>query len=289
LIVSNPEIALDRIISIGGVHVMTIIPTVESPSISARKSDPGEYEVRKLGISDLREALRLGWADFMAVPTHAVVLAVIYPIAGLLVAAALHGYSLLHYLFPVAAGFALVGPFVALGLYDLSRQRELGVQPTAVHALGVIRSPSLFAILQLGGLLALIFVVWLATAQSIYVMTFGYAPFFSMPAFVMEMLTSVQGQTLAAAGIATGCLYAVVVFCISVISFPFLLDRATGFSDAVLASVRVVLKNPVTMVLWGCTVAAFVIAGSLPFFLGLAVIVPWLGHATWHLYRKAIA
>src|SRR6201992_1312802 len=130
--------------------------------------------VRKIGLSDLQDALRLGWEDFKAVPSHAIILCVIYPVLGLVLARMVLGYSVLPLLFPLAAGFALLGPFAALGLYELSRRREAGEHATAWDAIEVFRSPSFGAMLGLGVLLLALFVTWVATAQAIYVAAFGY-------------------------------------------------------------------------------------------------------------------
>src|SRR3954452_7266074 len=137
-------------------------------------ADVDEPVIRHIGFSDLRDALRLGWEDFKAGPSHAIVLCVIYPVIGILLWRITLGYSVLPLLFPIAAGFALIGPFAALGLYELSRRRELGDQPSAWDALDVLRSPSFGAMLGLGMLLLALFVTWVATAQTIYVSVFGY-------------------------------------------------------------------------------------------------------------------
>ena len=245
--------------------------------------------IRTIGLSDLHEALRLGWEDFKAVPSHAIILCVIYPVLGLAVARAVLGYSVLPLLFPLAAGFALLGPFAALGLYELSRRRELGEQPSAWDALDVLRSPSFGAMLGLGALLLALFVTWVATAQAIYVAAFGYQAAASMPDFFGRVLTTTQGWWLIIVGCGVGFLFALVALCISVISFPLMLDRQAGAGDAMVTSLRAVAQNPMPMAAWGLIVAALLVAGSLPLFLGLAVVIPLLGHATWHLYRRVIA
>src|SRR4051794_29641767 len=121
--------------------------------------------IRTIGLSELHRALQRGWEDFKAVPSHAIILCIIYPVLGLMLARAVHGYSVLPLLFPLAAGFALLGPFAALGLYEMSRRRERGEQATAWDALEVVRSPSFGAMLALGALLLALFVTWVATAQ----------------------------------------------------------------------------------------------------------------------------
>jgi uncharacterized membrane protein len=244
--------------------------------------------IRKISVADLGDALRLGWKDFEAVPTHAIMLALIYPVLGLLLARITLGYAILPLLFPLAAGFALLGPFAALGFYDLSRRREDGEDPSASHALSVLTSPSIGAMLGLGGALLILFLVWLTAAQSIYSSTFGYAPASSIPDFLNQVLTTSKGLSLIVVGCGVGFLFALVALCISVVSFPMMLDRHASAADAVLTSLRAVAQNPVPMAIWGLIVAALLIIGTLPCFLGLTVVIPVLGHATWHLYRKVI-
>jgi len=245
--------------------------------------------IRKLSLSDLRQALRLGWEDFKAVPSHAIILCVIYPLLGLALARTVLGYSVLPLLFPLAAGFALLGPFAALGLYELSRRRERGEEASAWDAIDVLRSPSFGAMLGLGTLLLALFVTWVATAQAIYIAVFGYQGATGISDFVQRVLTTPQGWWLIGVGCGVGFLFALVALCISVVSFPMMLDRHAGAGEAMVTSLRVVAKNPFTIAAWGLIVAALLVAGSLPFFVGLAIVIPLLGHATWHLYRKVIA
>ena len=245
--------------------------------------------IRKIGLSDLHDALRQGWEDFKAVPSHAINLCMIYPLLGLTLARVVLGYSVLPLLFPLAAGFALLGPFAALGLYELSRRRERGEEPSVRHALEVIRSPSMGAMLGLGTLLLALFVTWVAIAQAIYIAAFGYGAAAEIPDFIHRVLTTPQGWWLIIVGCGVGFLFALVALCISVVSFPLMLDRHAGAGDAMVTSLRAVAENPVPMAAWGLIVATLLVLGSLPAFLGLAIVIPLLGHATWHLYRKVVA
>ena len=244
--------------------------------------------IRTIGLPELHRALQRGWEDFKAVPSHAIILCIIYPVLGLMLARAVHGYSVLPLLFPLAAGFALLGPFAALGLYEMSRRRERGEQATAWDALEVVRSPSFGAMLGLGALLLALFVTWVATAQAIYIAAFGYAGATGFSDFTERVLTTSQGWWLIVVGCGVGFLFALVALCISVVSFPLMLDRHAGAGDAMVTSLRAVARNPVPMAIWGLIVAALLVAGSLPAFIGLAVVIPLLGHATWHLYRETI-
>jgi uncharacterized membrane protein len=246
------------------------------------------FVIRKIGLSDLSDALRLGWEDFKAVPSHAIILCVIYPVLGLVLFRMVLGYSVLPLLFPLAAGFTLIGPFAALGLYELSRRRERGEEAAAWDAIHVLRAPSFGAMLELGTLLLVLFIVWIAAADAIYIATFGHAPAASIPDFATRVLTTPEGWSLIIVGCGVGFLFAVVALCVSVVSFPLLLDRHTTAIDAIRTSLQAVRKNPFAMAAWGLIVAALLVIGSLPFFVGLAIVLPVLGHATWHLYRKVV-
>ncbi len=238
--------------------------------------------------ADLKDVLAKGLDDFREMPTHVIFLVLLYPIVGILLFRATFGYQLIPLLYPLAAGFALVGPIAAIGLYELSRRRELGMDTSWKHAFDVFHSPSLPAIGAVGLLLLTLFVVWIAIAHSIYVANFGYAEPTSLTAFALKVLTTPQGYNLIILGNAVGFIFAVLALSLSVVSFPLLLDRNVGAAIAILTSVKAVLKNPVTMALWGLIVAFGLVIGSLPFFFGLAVVMPVLGHATWHLYRKVV-
>ena len=244
--------------------------------------------IRTIGLTDLHRALQRGWEDFKAVPTHAIILCIIYPILGLVLARAVLGYSVLPLLFPLAAGFALLGPFAALGLYEMSYRRERGEEATAWDALEVVRSPSFGAMLGLGVLLLALFVTWVATAQAIYIAAFGYAGATGFSDFATRVLTTPQGWWLIVVGCGIGFLFALVALCISVVSFPLMLDRHVGAGEAIATSLRAVAHNPVSMAAWGLIVAVLLVLGTLPAFIGLAVVIPLLGHATWHLYREVI-
>jgi uncharacterized membrane protein len=257
--------------------------------ILTRAGESPTYPViRKIGFADLKDAAAKGIEDFWVMPTHVIFLAIIYPIVGLILARMTFGYDVMPLLFPLAAGFALIGPFAAIGLYELSRQREKGVDVSWKHAFGVLRCPSLDAIAALGMVLMIVFLIWLTTAQWLYQSLFGYGSPESIGQFLSDILTTSEGWILIIAGNGIGFLFAVLVLMISVVSFPLLLDRDVGAMVAMHTSVRAVLRNPLMMAAWGLFVAVTLVIGSLPFFVGLAVVLPVLAHSTWHLYRKVV-
>jgi uncharacterized membrane protein len=244
--------------------------------------------VRKIELADLADVLASGVRDFGAYRTDVIFLCIIYPLAGLVLARLAFGYDMLPLIFPLASGFALIGPVAAVGLYEMSRRREQGVDINWADAFGVVRAPAFGAILVLGLLLLAIFLLWLAAAYAIYLVTLGPEPPASIGTFIRDVFTTGAGWALIVVGCGVGFLFAVLVLTISVVSFPLLLDRDVGLYTGVATSVRAVLVNPVPMAAWGLIVAGGLVIGSIPVLLGLIIVMPVLGHATWHLYRKVV-
>lgn len=244
--------------------------------------------IRHIAVRDLREVLRKGADDFAACRSDVAFLCVLYPVIGIVLAWFAFDHNLMPLIFPVVSGFALVGPVAAVGLYEMSRRRELGEEPGWGDAFAVVGSPSFGAILVLALMLAAVFIVWVLVAHGIYFATFGDSAPVSLFSLAREVLTTGAGWSLAIIGIAVGFLFATLVLACSVISFPLLLDRNVGLPVAVITSLRVAAANPVPIAVWGLIVAAGLVLGSIPFFLGLIVVLPILGHSTWHLYRRTV-
>jgi uncharacterized membrane protein len=244
--------------------------------------------VRRIGVAELRNALARGVDDFVAYRTDVIFLCVVYPLVGILLARLAFGYEMLPLLFPLASGFALIGPFAAIGLYEMSRRREEGITLAARDVVAIVHAPAFGAILVLGALLVAIFLLWLIAAQMIYIATLGSEPPASIAVFAHDVLATPAGWALIGVGIGVGFLFAVLAMAISVVSFPLLLDREVGLGTAIGTSCRAVMANPGAMAVWGLIVAAALVVGSIPVFLGLIIVVPILGHATWHLYREVV-
>ncbi|RBP14118.1 putative membrane protein [Roseiarcus fermentans] len=251
-------------------------------------ADDAPIEVRKLGTRDAFAALREGVEDFFATPTHPVFVGVFYALAGIALAALSSFGSALQLVFPLAAGFALLGPFFAVGLYELSRRREAGLAPSWLDAFAVFRSPALPSVFALGGFLLALFALWLATAEYLYVALYGPDAPSAAGLFVRDVFTTSRGWTMIAVGCLVGFGFAAVALAISVVSFPLMIDRDVGLAPAIVASVRLARENPAPVAVWGAIVAAALAVGSAPLFIGLAVVMPILGHATWRFYRRAI-
>ena len=245
--------------------------------------------VRRITVADLRDVLVRGADDFGANRTDVIFLCVIYPMIGLVLASLAAGYHMLPLLFPLASGFALVGPFVGVGLNEISRRRELGISQGWSDAFRVLSSPSLGAILLLGLALTAVFFSWLVTAYAIYDLTMGPRLADSPGAFIHDILLTGAGWAMIILGIGVGFLFAAVVLVTSVVAFPLLLDRSVGIEVAVRTSVQATVVNPGPVFIWGLIVAAGLVVGSIPVFVGLIVVLPVLGHSSWHLYRKIVA
>lgn len=247
----------------------------------------GDPRVRSITTADVWDAFMQGVDDFRAMPTHVFFACIIYPVVGIILARLLFGYEMLPLLYPMAAGFALLGPFVAIGLYELSRRREEGLDTSPARAFDVLRRPGIDAIFTLGAVLALLFVGWLYIANTMYVQIIGTEPT-SVSDFIKEVTGTDRGSQLMMTGNLVGFLFALFVLVTSAVSFPMLVDRDVGVGAAVRTSIRAALENPVPIALWGLIVAVGLVLGALPFLIGLAVVLPILGHATWHLYRKLV-
>ncbi len=267
----------------------TALDTIGQAGRRARENtDPRLPAIRKIGVSDLREVLAKGVDDFAASRTDVIFLCLIYPVAGLVLARLAFGYEMLPLLFPLVSGFALVGPAAGVGLYELSRRREQNLAASWGDAFGVVHSPAFGSIVLLGLVLFAIYLLWLAVANVIYDITLGPEPPASISAFAHDVLMTQRGWAMIGIGIGVGFLFALVVLATSVVSFPLLIDRDVDVDTAVRTSLRAVAANPGPMALWGLIVAGGLVIGSVPAFLGLIVIMPVLGHGTWHLYRRVV-
>lgn len=244
--------------------------------------------VRHIAPADLRDALRKGFDDFGAYRSDVIFLGAIYAVVGLVLARLAFGLDMLPLVFPLASGFALIGPFAAIGLYEMSRRREQGLTVSWANAFDVVRAPDLGAIIVLGLILIAIFLLWLYAAWAIFANTLGPGQPASISSFLHDVFFTGAGWTMIVVGVGVGFLFALLAMSISIVSFPLLIDRDVGLDTAIRTSVRAVMANPATMALWGLVVAAGLVLGSIPLFVGLIVVLPVLGHATWHLYRKVV-
>lgn len=259
----------------------------KSLPIRDRRGSRG-FPVRRIDASDIRGALAEGWRDFLAMRGDILFLGILYPLIGFVVASVTLGGPLVPLFLPIAAGVGLLGPVAAVGFYELARRNENGLHSNWSHFLDVRKRPSFEEIAAVSGLLFAIFALWLLAAWFLYVALFGWQVPTSVGAFLAEVFTTGRGWALIVIGAAVGVAFGIAVLAVSVVSMPMLVDCDVSASDAVATSVRATRENPAMIVRWGAIVAALLIVGSIPVFIGLAVVLPWLGYATWHLYERLV-
>ncbi len=261
-----------------------------SRQLPSNRSTPGTVPaIRRISVDDLRVALRLGYDDFRAIPSQLFFLCIIYPVVAVVFWKVSAGRGLVTLFYPMVSGFALVGPVAAIGLYEISLRREQGRPANWRNCFDVLQSPNLGSIVVLALALVAIFIAWIGIAQGFYHLAFGDVPISQMSDFVTLLFTTSGGWFLIVVGNLVGLIFACIVLGISVVSFPMMLDRNVDAVLAVRTSLQAVLHNRLVLALWGVIVGVLVGLGSLLAFVGLALVLPVLGHATWHLYRRLVA
>lgn len=292
---------------------MAVTSLTSSGGHQTAESVTGDFAVRDIGVDDLRMALRQGWDDFLTMRGDLVFLGLVYPAVVILAALYTLQNSIVSLIFPLFSGAVLLGPAAASGFYELARRREQGLDTGWRHYFDVFRpsSPSLPSLAALTTVTAALFILWIGAASMIYAATLGHGQPVSMAdflrtsmmyagdlgvrepasisAFLRDLFTTPEGWTMIVVGNLVGLVFAAVTLAISVVSFPMLIDRRRiGWEVALRTSVRLARKNPGTIALWGLIVVALLVLGSIPAFVGLAVVLPVLGYATWHLYTRAV-
>ena len=250
---------------------------------------PSEIGVRTIALGDLWQSLKEGYDDFHAAPTVGVVLTVLlYLLFALLLTLSLIGKDLLHLAFPIVAGFTLIGPVVSVGLFEMSRRRERGLEVSWRSTFDFVHSASFAPILALSLVMMVLYLAWLFSAQFLFFGLFGDDPPVSASDFVTQLVTTRRGAGLIFYGFLLGFIFAFTALAISAVAFPLILDRPASAATAVAISIRAVTSNLMVMLVWGLIVVVLLVAGAMVFLIGLAAVLPILGHATWHLYRKVV-
>jgi uncharacterized membrane protein len=244
--------------------------------------------VRRIHASDIAEALALGLRDFQAAPLFGLAFGALYAAGGVIIVLSLTAFGMVYLAYPLAAGFALIGPFVAIGLYEVSRQRQLGHKPSLRDIWSAVTSRG--EIGWMAFVTLFVFIIWMYQVRLLIALLLGLnASFSSLAQFITVVLTTNEGLLFLAIGNCVGAALSLVLFSLTVVSFPLLLDREVDFVTAMITSVRAVVTSPGPMIGWAAVIVLLLAVSALPYFLGLIVTLPVLGHATWHLYRRIVA
>jgi uncharacterized membrane protein len=251
-----------------------------------RRPDP---VVRPIAIGDIAEAFAQGLRDFQAAPAYGLFFGAVYAAGGILIVACAAVFGVSYLAYPLAAGFALIGPFVAVGLYEVSRRREHGTPLRFGQILGVIVAQSRRELGWMAFVTLFIFVIWMYQVRLLLALFLGFRSFASLHEFIQVVTTTADGLMFLLIGNVIGAVLALILFSLTVVSFPLLLERDIDFITAMITSVRAVTTSPRPMIGWAAAIVALLVVATLPFFLGLLVVLPVLGHTTWHLYRRIVA
>jgi uncharacterized membrane protein len=244
--------------------------------------------VRSISARDIAEALVRGVRDFQAAPLYGLAFGAFYASGGIIILLCLTAFGMIYLAYPLAAGFALIGPFVAIGLYEVSRRLE-AKQPLSVRDIwSTVTSRG--EIGWMAFVTLFIFVIWMYQVRLLIALLIGLnASFSSLHEFLAVVLTTSEGLAFLVVGNMVGAVLSLILFSLSVVSFPLLLDRDVDFVTAMVTSVRSVVTSPLPMIGWAAVIVMLLIVSALPYFFGLVVTLPVLGHATWHLYRRIVA
>jgi len=248
------------------------------------KSDP---VVRRISVTDVAEALSDGMRDFQAAPLYGLIIGVMFAAGGNLIVFSITALGMSYLGYPLAAGFALLGPFAAIGLYDISRRRETGQPISLLHIWSTIKSRSEIAWMAFVTLF--VFIVWMYQVRLLMALFLGLSSsVLNFNQFIVQVLTTNEGILFLLVGNAIGAVLSLILFSLTVVSFPLLLEREVDFVTAMITSIRAVIASPTPMIGWAAVVVVLLVLAMLPLFLGLLVVLPVLGHSTWHLYRRVI-
>lgn len=248
----------------------------------------GLPRIRRLAPGDIAGCLRAGMTDFRKAPLYGLFFGGFYFLGGMFILASLRIFGMPWMIIPVAIGFPLIGPFIAVGLYEVSRRLAAGEPPEWRGVLTVMLKQRERQLGWMAFVVLFIFWIWIYQVRLLLAIFLGFKSFSGVGAFLTVVTTTPEGLGFLLAGTIVGAVLAMVLFSATVISIPLLLDREIDLVSAIITSFRTVIENPVAMIGWGIVVTLLAMFAMLPVFAGLPIVLPVLGHATWHLYRLAV-
>lgn len=250
-------------------------------------ASPQAPEVRLMNRDDIQEALRLGISDFRAAPRFGLFFGGVYAIAGIAIFLQLLVWEQPLWFVPLVFAFPIVGPFVAIGLYEVSRRLEAGEPLEWSDVLGVVWQQRGTQLPYLAFVVLAGFMIWVWFARLVIALFLGRMEFATY-SDLSQLLATPQGLMMLGVGTIVGAIIAFVIFSVTAVSLPLLLERDIDFVTAMITSWNAVLMNRVVMLSWAAIIVGILFVAMVPFFLGLIVALPILGHATWHVYRRAV-
>lgn len=245
--------------------------------------------IETIGFADVTAALKAGWSDFMRAPAFGLFFAGFYVTMGIVIYLQLDVLDQSYWIIPVGLGFPLLAPFLGVGLYEVSRRIEAGEPLDWAQVLGVVVNQKDRQFPSIAMVIIMIFMFWVFVAHLVFAIFMGLEPLTNITSNWQDALLNRNGITMLVVGTAVGAVLSFCLFSLTVTSLPLLLDRELDFITAMICSFQSVLQNLVPMLSWGVLISVFMLIGMLPFFLGLFVVLPVLGHATWHLYRRVMS
>jgi uncharacterized membrane protein len=262
--------------------------SIEPTSATSETPKPAP-RVQTITVGDIVDSLEKGLRDFAAAPFFGLFFGGIYALGGMLIVLAASALDLGYISYPLAVGFALIGPFVAVGLYEVSRRRENGLSLEWSGILGVVFAQRRRETGWMAFVTLFVLVMWMYQVRILIALFIGLHAPTTLDGFIQVVLGTPEGLMFLGVGHVIGAFMALVMFSLTVVSFPLLLDREVDFVTAMITSVKSVVANPVPMVGWAFVIMVLLMIAIAPFFLGLFLALPILGHTTWHLYRKLVA
>jgi uncharacterized membrane protein len=266
------------------------MPEQEEPPMSDSSAAPKAAfrpEVRKITTDDLRASLALGWADFRKAPAFGLFFSAVYVLGGVAMVYILLATGKSWATLPIIVGFPLIGPFAAVGLYEVSRRLQTGEPLDWGRVLGVVIAEKNRQMPSIAAVILIFFLFWNFLAHMIFALFLGLTVMTNITSSFAVFLTP-NGLMMLVVGTAVGGVLAFVLYAITVVSLPLLLDKEVDFVTAMITSFSAVTENLGVMLIWGALVSVLLLVGMVPAFLGLLVVLPLLGHATWHLYQRLI-
>lgn len=259
-------------------------PSPPLPDPAPDLPDPLPEPVR-IPLSAVGDAMSAGWQDFRRAPAFGLLFSAFYVAGGLVLAAVAFASGQEWWLMPFILGFPLIAPFAAVGLYEVSRRIEVGEPLDWSQIIRVVISQKDRQLPSMAMVILLLFMFWVFVAHTVFALFMGVSALTNITSSGALLLEG-RGLIMLVVGTLIGAGFAVALFSFTVVGLPLLLDREVDFITAIITSIQAVALNLPVMAAWAAIIATGLFMGIMPFFIGLFIALPVLGHASWHMYRR---